>query len=150
METERLVMATAVIPISHIQFGIAISPKSVFIAFSSLIKDEQLRQDLLNQMLKLNEKRKDYQEVTPVEDIIDPDLGPFRINSDYISRKSAQLKELKSRGLDVYRKLKDFNWDAPTMVLSDFVKVFPKFRRKFILGERDLSLASERIFGDER
>jgi hypothetical protein len=87
---------------------------------------------LLNQLLKLNEKRKDYQEETPVEDIIDPDLGPFRINSDYISRKTAQLKELKNRGRNVDNKMKDFNREVPRLKLSDFVKVIPKFRRKFI------------------
>lgn len=72
-------------------------------------------------MLKLNESRKDYQEVTPVEDIIDPDLGPLRIPGNFVERKRAQLSQ--STDPESKRELRDLNKDEPYFKISEMVKV---------------------------
>ena len=56
-----------------------------------------------------------------MEDIIDPDLGPYRMdNGNYITRKLAEIEELKKKGVELSRDQRYFVRDVK---LGDYDKI---------------------------
>ena len=111
-----------------IQFGFAILLKSVSITFFNKFQfsDESTRTELLSKLLQLNDQLKDYQQSSPVEDIIDPDLSPLRIQGDHISRR----KQVYDRLENTYKidenartRISYFNRNSKDMNISEGVKV---------------------------
>ena len=102
--------------------------------------ESEVREELLDSLLKLNEIRRDYQEVTPVEDIIDPDLGPLRIPENFIGRRRAELSRTKELESDLH----DFNKD----VKKDKIKISEMVKASsFIHGKNLINRFENHIIG---